>query len=82
MPKHYHHLTQDQRCQVYALNKRDFAIFLGRSPDQAEIEDLRRYQLHMRFKKSRCEYWPQQSPRWRAHTTAFELRCHPQSGLG
>ena len=27
---------------------RDFAIFLGRSPDQAEIEDLRRYQLHMR----------------------------------
>ncbi len=27
---------------------RDFAVFLGRSPDQASAEDLRRYQLHMR----------------------------------
>ncbi len=27
---------------------RDFAAFLGRSPDQASAEDLRRYQLHMR----------------------------------
>ncbi len=26
---------------------RDFAHFLGRSPDQAEPEDLRRYQLHL-----------------------------------
>ncbi len=26
----------------------DFAVFLGRSPDQASGEDLRRYQLHMR----------------------------------
>lgn len=25
----------------------DFARFLGRSPDQAEPEDLRRYQLHL-----------------------------------
>jgi site-specific recombinase XerD len=27
---------------------RDFAVFLGRSPDQASAEDLRHYQLHMR----------------------------------
>ncbi len=27
---------------------RDFTAFLGRSPDQARAEDLRRYQLHMR----------------------------------
>ena len=26
----------------------DFAVFLGRAPDGAETEDLRRYQLHMR----------------------------------
>jgi integrase/recombinase XerD len=26
---------------------REFAAFLGRSPDQAEPEDLRRYQLHL-----------------------------------
>jgi len=32
----------------YIAVVRDFAIFLGRSPDAAEIEDLRRYQLHMR----------------------------------
>lgn len=25
MPKAYHHLTQDQRCQIYALNKRGFS---------------------------------------------------------
>lgn len=25
----------------------EFAVFLGRSPDRAEPEDLRRYQLHM-----------------------------------
>ena len=24
MPKAYHHLTRDQRCQIYALNKRGF----------------------------------------------------------
>ncbi len=27
-----------------------FAEFLGRSPDRADAEDLRRYQLHMRSK--------------------------------
>ncbi len=26
----------------------DFAVFLGRSPNQASAEDLRHYQLHMR----------------------------------
>lgn len=31
----------------YVRQVREFAIFLGRSPDQAEPEDLRRYQLHM-----------------------------------
>ena len=31
----------------YVRVVRDFAQFLGRSPDQAEPEDLRRYQLHL-----------------------------------
>jgi len=31
----------------YVRVVRDFAVFLGRSPDLAEPEDLRRYQLHM-----------------------------------
>ena len=32
----------------YLRAVRDFTAFLGRSPDQADAEDLRRYQLHMR----------------------------------
>ena len=28
----------------------DFAVFLGRAPDRADADDLRRYQLHMRSK--------------------------------
>lgn len=32
----------------YLRAVRDFAIFLGRPPDQAGAEELRRYQLHMR----------------------------------
>ena len=32
----------------YLGSVRDFASFLGRSPDQADAEDLRLYQLHMR----------------------------------
>ncbi len=35
-----------QRGYIRAV--RDFTAFLGRSPGQAEAEDLRRYQLHMR----------------------------------
>jgi integrase/recombinase XerD len=35
-----------QRGYICAV--RDFAAFLGRSPDQGDTEDLRRYQLHMR----------------------------------
>jgi site-specific recombinase XerD len=35
--------TQHDYVRVVA----DFARFLGRSPDQAEAEDLRRYQLHL-----------------------------------
>jgi integrase/recombinase XerD len=31
----------------YIRQVREFAAFLGRSPDQAEREDLRRYQLHL-----------------------------------
>src|SRR6201985_500439 len=33
--------------QVYIRTIRDFAAFLGRSPDTASFEDLRRYQLHL-----------------------------------
>jgi site-specific recombinase XerD len=35
-----------QRGYIAAV--RDFTVFFGRSPDQAEAEDLRRYQHHMR----------------------------------
>jgi site-specific recombinase XerD len=35
-----------QRGYIRAV--KDFTAFLGRSPDQARAEDLRRYQLHMR----------------------------------
>ena len=34
----------------YIVAVRNFASFLGRPPDQADGEDLRRYQLHMRRK--------------------------------
>jgi len=34
--------------QGYIRAVRDFAAFLGNSPDRATAEDLRRYQLHMR----------------------------------
>ena len=37
-----------QRGYIRAV--RDFTVFLGRSPDRATAEDLRRYQLHMRSK--------------------------------
>ena len=30
----------------YIRHVRNFTLFLGRSPDQAEPEDLRRYQVH------------------------------------
>jgi site-specific recombinase XerD len=35
-----------QRGYIRAVE--DFTVFLGRSPDQADAEDLRRYQLHLR----------------------------------
>ena len=35
-----------QRGYIGAV--KDFTTFLGRSPDQAGAEDLRRYQLHLR----------------------------------
>jgi hypothetical protein len=35
------------RSADYVRQVFDFAMFLGRSPDQAEQEDLRRYQLHL-----------------------------------
>src|SRR5258708_8328455 len=31
----------------YIRAVRNFTVFLGRSPDQASAEDLRRYQLHL-----------------------------------
>ena len=35
------------KTQVFYIRPvRDFAVFLGRSPDQAGAEDLRGYQLH------------------------------------
>ena len=34
--------------RVYIRAVRDFTAFLGRAPDRAGAEELRRYQLHMR----------------------------------
>ena len=31
----------------YVQRVKDFSVFLGRSPDKASKEDLRRYQLHL-----------------------------------
>jgi integrase/recombinase XerD len=33
--------------QGYIRTVRDFAAFLGRSPDTASVEDVRRFQLHL-----------------------------------
>ncbi len=38
--------TEDTQ-RDYGRNVRNFAAFLGRSPDTATKEDLRRFQLHM-----------------------------------
>jgi integrase/recombinase XerD len=38
----------------YIRQVREFAAFLGRSPDRAEPEDLRRYQLHMASLGASC----------------------------
>ena len=34
--------------RAYIALVQDFTVFFGRSPDQADAEDLRRYQLFMR----------------------------------
>ncbi|CAL4869974.1 hypothetical protein MMA231_04272 (plasmid) [Asticcacaulis sp. MM231] len=31
----------------YLRHVKNFAVFLGRSPDKADFEDIRRYQLHL-----------------------------------
>ncbi len=36
----------------YIRAVRNFTVFLGRAPDQASAEDLRRYQLHMRSERA------------------------------
>ena len=40
--------TASHPTRIHPLRSRNFTAFLGRSPDQAGAEDLRRYQLHMR----------------------------------
>jgi integrase/recombinase XerD len=37
----------DKTQSHYLRAVRQFSVFLGRSPDTATIEDLRRYQLHL-----------------------------------
>ena len=37
----------DKTQRHYIRAVRQFASFLGRSPDTADVEDLRRYQLHL-----------------------------------
>jgi hypothetical protein len=37
----------NQLASHYIRAVRQFAGFLGRSPDMASVEDLRRYQLHL-----------------------------------
>jgi len=40
-----HLSTQTQKAYLKAVKY--FTVFLGRSPDKARAEDLRRYQIHM-----------------------------------
>ena len=40
-------LDRTRRRAHYIRAVRQFARFLGRSPDTASVEDLRRYQLHL-----------------------------------
>src|SRR6266404_3880161 len=42
--------------QGYIRTIRDFAAFLGRSPDTASFEDVRRYQLHLGHERCRCAH--------------------------
>ena len=37
----------DKTQSHYIRAVRQFSVFLGRSPDTATVEDLRRYQLHL-----------------------------------
>jgi site-specific recombinase XerD len=39
-------VPKTQQCYIRAV--REFTAFFGRSPDQAEAEDIRRYQVHLR----------------------------------
>jgi site-specific recombinase XerD len=39
-------MPKTQQCYIRAV--REFTAFFGRSPDQAEAEDIRRYQVHLR----------------------------------
>ena len=45
-------LTQDRSTSTqhdYVQRVKDFAVFLGRSPDKASKEDVRRFQLHLQM---------------------------------
>jgi hypothetical protein len=48
----------------YVRNVRKFAAFLGRSPDTATSEDLRRYQLHRRSSRPAPRRSTPPSPRY------------------
>jgi Phage integrase, N-terminal SAM-like domain len=62
----------------YIKHVETFAIFLGRSPDTATAEDLRRFQVHETGKASSCSavFWSRVETRQYAKSTVFLPFCH------
>jgi hypothetical protein len=53
--RHAHAPACPKTKDIYLRVVREFALFLGRSPDTATVEDLRRYQVPATHPKTRCE---------------------------
>jgi hypothetical protein len=63
--------------QGYIRTIKDFAVFLGRSPDTASFEDVRRFQLHL----AESGAHPPIPPRCEKHQAAGPRRdCHRTRG--
>ena len=73
-------MLEEMRMRQLAPKTRDayiravlhFTRFLGRSPDTATAEDLRRYQLHCVDQGGPCDHAERDD-----HGTEVLVRCHP-----
>ena len=64
----------------YVRVVRDFAAFLGRSPDQAVPEDLRRYQVHLASRGASRAKMNARSRRWSSSSRSRSIG--PRSATG